>query len=211
MDATTKGVDENIHNTQISRYLESLANHGFLSRQRSRNPKYQITRAGLVELIGRVTQIPVAAPLERFFFSFYFVKTYETRLTELVEQKENRLPRSFQVELKALLDPKELLERQIRAVELEIRKLDERIRETQGAADLARSKAGVDSSEIVRLVETHYPYDLKNVKPMRELLLEVPPQQRIHELTIGNENRIALIWEPMRGHLENYLKTLRRL
>ena len=57
-----------------------------------------------------------------------------------------------------------MLSRQTRAVELEIRKLDERIRETKGAAQLARSKTGIASTELVRLIETHFPYDLKNVE-----------------------------------------------
>ena len=46
---------------------------------------------------------------------------------------------------------------------------------------------------------------------MRELLLEIPPPHRLYELTVGNENRVALIWQPARTQLISYLKILQDL
>ncbi|MGZ5278780.1 MAG: hypothetical protein ACXWC9_02485, partial [Pseudobdellovibrionaceae bacterium] len=131
MDSTTKGVDDKIHNTQVSRYLEALVSDGYAVKLgRGRTPRYQLTRTGLLEMVGQLGQVPVGAPLERFFFVFYFMRTYGARLTELVAQKENRIPKSFQIELQSLLDTNELLNQQIRYVQLEIRKLEVRLQDT---------------------------------------------------------------------------------
>ncbi len=214
MDATTKGVDETIHNTQISRYLEGLVKSGHASRVgKQRAPSYQLTRTGLLELVSQLTHVPVGSPIEQFFFVYFFARTYGERLKELVAQKENRLPRSFQVELEALLDHRELLEQQIRATQLEIKKLESRIQDTKGAHALAMklSAQGAKVDELIAAVESRYPYDLNSQKPMSELFREVPPPLRQWELTVGNLHRADFLWSSMKEYLQDYVKTLQRL
>ncbi len=214
MDSTTKGVDESIHKTQIARYLNSLVKDGFAERlAQTSPPRYLLTRAGLLELVRQLTKMPILAPIELFFFVQVFVRTYGERIKELVTQKENRLPRAYQVELEALLDLREIFNQQIRALQLEIRKLDERISETKGAHELAQKlvRKGASSEEIIRSVVEHHPYDLNSHKPMTELFHEVPPHLRIWELTTANENRAQFLWIPTREFLNNYIKQLQDL
>ena len=214
MESTTKGADESIHKTQITRYLNSLVKSGFAERVGSTSPpRYLLTRTGLLELVRQFTQMPLLTPLEVFFFVQVFVRTYGERLKELVALKENRLPRSYQVELEALLDLKEIFNQQIRAIQLEIRKLDERILETKGANELAQKlvRKGASSDEIIGAVVEQHPYDLNSSKPMTELFHEVPPQLRVWELTKGNENRAEFLWNPTRELLSNYLNQLIQL
>jgi hypothetical protein len=214
VDSTVKNVEESVHNTQISRYLDGLVRGGFASVKTGAGRKrYQLGRAGMLELVGRITRVPVQAPLEQFFFAHYFVKTYRARLTELVAAKENRLPRSLQLELEALLDPEEMRTQQLRAVQLEIRKLESRIQETLGAAALSAKleKEGTAVEEMVRAVEQKFPYDLNNAKPMSELFHEVPPHLRGWELTVGNRNRAEILWGPMRDYLRDYAEILKDL
>ncbi len=214
MDASTKGVDEKIHNTQISRFLDQLLKDGYATKSgRGSVPRYQLTRAGLLELVGQLVHAPVPAPFEQFFFVFYFVKTYGSRLTELVAQKENRLPRSLQVELQSLLDLKEILDQQIRFVQLEIRKLEERMKETKGAAQLASqlSTKGASADEMIRSVEQLFPYEMNSQKKMSDLFREIPPALRIWELTTGNTNRYEILWASQKESLEGYFKVLTQM
>ncbi len=214
MDSTTKGVDDAIHKTQISRYINALVKDGYAERIGSSSPpRYLLTRTGLLELVRQFTQMPMLTPVELFFFIQVFVRTYGERLKELVALKENRLPRSYQVELEALLDLKELFNQQMRAIQLEIRKLEERIRETKGAQDLAnklvRRQASIE--EIVSAVSEQFPYDLNSHKPMNELFHEVPPHLRVWELSIGNKNRAEFLWQPTLEFLKSYLQQLTNL
>ena len=214
VDATTKGVDETIHNTQVARYLDALVRDGHAKKSaKGRSPHYQLTRSGLLELVTQLTKVPVVAPLEQFFFVYYFVRTYGERLVELVAQKENRLPRSFQVELAALLDHTDMIERQIRFVELEIKKLDGRLQDTIGASKAAQelSRKGVGTDAIIKDVAQRFPYELNSQKAMSELMYEIPPQLRLWELTLGNQNRAGFLWAPLQFYLRGYLETLRKL
>ena len=214
MEATTKGIDEQIHNTQVRRYLEQLLNEGYAVRLgRGHAPRYQLTRAGLLEFVSQMVKVPVHAPLEQFFFVFYFVKNYGSRLTELMAQKENKLPRSFQVELESLLDLNEILDQQIRYIELEIRKLEERMKETKGAAQLAAEllAKGVSTDEMIRAVEQFYPYEMNNQKKMSDLFKEIPSSLRAWELTIGNTNRFEILWASQKESLVGYLNVLKQM
>lgn len=202
-------LDSQIHNTQVSRFTEGLVSMGFATRSRSKPHRYQLTRPGLIEIINRLTQLPAHPHPDQFFFVYYFLRNYGGRLAEMVEQKEQRIPRAFQVELKALLDHEELLNRQIRAVTLEIEKFDGRIRDTQGAHDLAKDNSDKGVDEVIRLIEQHFPYDLHAVKPMSQLLGEFPPALRQHELTTGNRCRVGFLWKPQQELLKNYLAILK--
>jgi len=214
VNSTTKGVDERVHNTQIARFLDGLVSVGHATRKGSgHSRRYQLTRGGLLGLVEQMVSLQMQAPVEHFFFVFYFVKNYGPRLTELSAQKESKLPKSAQIELSALLDSTELLHRQKRAVQLELQKLEGRIFETEGAAKLARDLVGKGrgSDEIVASVEQMFPYDLNSVKPMSELFREVPPALRLWELTSGNDARARLLWRPFKTYLMGYLEVLEDL
>lgn len=214
VDSTTKGIDSIVHNTQILRYLENFVRSGYASKMgKGRAPRYQLTRSGLLELVGQLTKASSGAPIEQFFFVYYFVRTYGQRLTDLVAQKENGLPRSFQVELEALLDHEELLNQQIRSIQLEIRKLESRRISTNSVVKLADdlNRQGAKADDIAREAEERYPYDLNSHKSMSELFREIPPALRTWELTVGNRNRSAYLWDPLMAYLESYLRTLQGL
>ncbi len=182
MDGTQKGAEASLHNTQIARYLEVLVKHGFAKRSGvAKASRYSLTRSGLLELVTRLTRVPVHAPMEQFFFVNYFVNTYRQRLTELVEREGSFMPASLRLELESLLDSKELIQTQIRFVELEIRKLAESLRDTQGAMELAEreSRKGVSAEVIIGKVEKEFPYELNSHKPLSEFLHDFPPDLRL--------------------------------
>ena len=214
MTPVSGDADAQIHNTQVGRYLESLAKQGFVDHVgKPKPPRYRLTRTGLMELVSQLTHSGQDARLEEFFFVYCFLKIYGNRLKELVagkESREYRLPRSYQVELEALLDHTELLERRIRDVQLQIRKIDGRIQETNATNALASklSARGEGAAEIIRAVEENFPYDLNRQKKMSEFMHEIPPELRTWELTSGNESRVRMLWTPMRNHFDSYLKIL---
>ena len=214
MDATAKDLELAVHNTQIARYLDQQVKAGYASRAGTgQNRRYRLTRGGVLASVEKLTVTPVTAPLERFFFIHYFVSNYHGRLKDLAESGGERLPKAFQIELSARLNAGEMLDRQIAFVRTEIQKLEARIKDTKGAAKLARdlTAKGRTPDETAAQVSEMFPYDLNSVKPMKTLMTEIPAHLRVWELTAGNDHRSELLWGPMKNYLLYYLENLNRL
>lgn len=203
-----------INNTQVLRYLEELVHEGFARRIAKKDrPNYRLTRTGLIELLTRLIPQSLHIQPEHFFFLYYFIANYKPRIQRLIEEEGKRFPLAMKLEVEGLLDSKTLLEQQIRYAELELKKLDGRIKDAEQGSVLA-SKLADDSlslSEIATAIEKKYPYELNSRKPLTELMQEIPPDLGIWELTTGSERRVTHIWGPQREMLVTYLGVLKRL
>ena len=83
-----------VQNTQVSRYIHSLVEDGY-ARQRKRNekqPHYQLTPAGVLELLHRVIERDHFNPREHFFFVYFFIHGYRTRLIGFIKNSGIRYP-----------------------------------------------------------------------------------------------------------------------
>ncbi len=212
MECSLPGGSLGVHNAQVSRYLNDLVSHG-LARKNTRGtqPRYNLTRAGVISVLQSLVDRNSFLPFEQWFFVHYFVRQYGARIDELAKEQGAQFPRALKLEIEALRDPADLVARQLRFVEKEIRKLEERISEARLAALLARKlfADGVKFEEVVAEVQKKHPYDLNNQKPMRELFSELPEAMRRMEIEHGNHERADLLWEPVKDFLENYRKALK--
>ncbi len=199
-----------VHNTQVMRYMEALVREGYARRVRGTWPRFRITRSGLLELLSEITERPRYLPLETFFFLYHFVGMYGARFEALIRRRGRQFPKALQLELRSMLDSGDMLERQIRYVKTEIKKLDTRIADSDGATDLARQmfSAGAGLDEVVLETQQQYPYQLNNQKPLKELFGELPEDLGHWELTVGSSVRAVLIHNPMRRMLQHYLAIL---
>ena len=196
-----------LRNTQIQRYLISLASEGYARQITKKNhPLYRLTRTGLLELLSRVALQPQLGRGARFFFVYYFLKNYRERLVALIAEEGKQFPPALRLEVEATLDIGELLSREVLHTEKELQKLRNRIADAAAASSLTTDlrKKKVEFSEIVRTVQREYPYELNSQKPLSELIGSIPEEARGWELEIGNRKRIEDMWEPEQKLLECY-------
>lgn len=214
VEGSLAGGEIALNNTQVLRYLESLAAEGYakvLSRQKQ--PRYRLTRLGLLELLTRLSNRPRGGRPEHFFFLFYFLSCYAPRITELIKAEGKHFPSAMRIEIEALLDYGRLLEEEVRKTQLELRKLEERISDSTQSSRLATKlfAQGAAMEEVVAELEKKYPYELNSQKPLSELFADIPPDIGRWELELGNTRRVTHLWLPTKQLLRSYLDALRTL
>jgi hypothetical protein len=204
----------NVQNTQIQRYLESLAREGFARKiTRGKQPHYRLTRIGLIELLTRISDEPQLARGHHFFFLFYFLRNYGPRLFSMVKAEGKQFPYSLKLEVERLLNIKGLLDRELAYAKKEMAKLNHRIEDAYHTSALMRNliRQKVSIADAVKEVEKRYPYDLNSQKPLTELIASIPEDAREWELTEGTVKRAEEIWKPEYAMLKCYLEQLEKV
>lgn len=200
--------------TQLSRYVELLVRSGYARRsKRERTTLFRLTRLGLLELLNRLTDTRVPLSPAQTLFRLCFLKSYRPWLHRLVESEGSSFPPALATELTALLDIDSLLTHEIKRIERALSRLEKRINDALKTSSLTTNRlaTGVPFPEIVKEVESRYPYELNSMKPLHELIASIAPDQRCWELQQGNILRVSIMWEPQRMLLRETLKQLRAI
>lgn len=201
-------------NNQIARYLHLLVQEGFARQlSRTKTPRYRLTRAGLLEVVNRIVHAGELPSREHFFFLYYFVKNYRPFIESLIKDEGKSFPTAIRLELEALFDVKALVEREVAATALAVKKLVVRMREAEQASKVAKQRRaeGRSTAEIVAELEESVPYDLNSQKPLGELISELRDAQKQWELEEGNGLRVQQLWKPTLSLLQTHLKLLHEL
>lgn len=203
-----------VQTTQLTRLLSGLVDEGYAKRlSRSRAAPFRLTRLGLIAMLSRVVEVRENDPPQVFLFAYFFLRSYRSRLIELVQVQGNHFPAALRIELEALLDTDSMLESKIRSVEKEIRKLSEGVNDAEATSALSRRlfERGMSVSEVVSEVEKRYPYEFNSLKPLHELMAELPADTRAWELERGNELRSEMIWKPALSLQQSFLQELLKM
>ena len=201
-------------NTQISRFLEKLLHDGYLRRTtRKVHPRYQLTGAGLMYLATKVISRPYFSQKEHFFFLHFFLLNYKPRLTALMRAEEAKFPYALQLELDGLLDADALLERQLYYALRELKKLEKRIQDQIGTAQLVTDLVAEKMSyrAISERIEQRFPFSLYTQKPVSQFLSETAEKMGIWELQVGGLRRNELMWKQTKEMLELHIRQLEEL
>jgi hypothetical protein len=203
-----------VQNTQVARYINMLVREGF-ARKLSRKgaPVFRLTRVGLIELLRRVVERRYIGSWDHVFFVFYFITNYRSDIEQLAKKEGREFPPSLKLELESLLDSSALLQRELRDAKRELQKLEERISAANSTSQLvtAETSKGTCFDEIVELCEFRHPYELNSLKPLSELISQLPEGLRRWELETGNLKRIEHIWLRSRALLCSYIAELENL
>lgn len=203
-----------IQNTQVLRYLKELEKDGYLRIIRAgKRPLYRLTRTGLIELISAAVGGDHIESPAQFLFLYYFISSYRPKIFDLIKAEGRQFPYALELELDSLLDAKQLLAKELKNAERQLREIDERVIDGQKAAQLTAEAILKKSTyaEIVQTWEKLYPYGLNSHKPLTELFSEIAPDIAQWELETGNKNRVELIWMPCRAIHLRYIETLKSL
>lgn len=209
----TSGLE--IKNTQIQRLLDSMTKQGYLKSNR-RNKSfvtYQFTSIGLLEIISRLIDLEQVTEIQDFYFLFHCVSLYSNKMEDFLIGDRKNLPKSYQLEIKHLLNARTLIERQRERVQHEIKKLNDRIQEAYKMSEYAKElfKTKKTIAEVVLEVESKFPYQLNNQKRMSELFKSLSPDIQLLEISDGPAFRARTLWEPLRDHFTAHLEQLDKI
>ncbi|MCB0331338.1 MAG: hypothetical protein KDD70_16825 [Bdellovibrionales bacterium] len=200
-----------IQTTQLTRQIQSLIENGYVKKlNRSSRSPFLLTRLGLIEMLSRIVTLREDEAHGIFLFAFYFSKVYRERLIALVREEGKQFPVALQIELEALLDHRSMLDDKISSVKKRLRKLSRGLEDAEAASKLASNlfARNIPLSEVVKRVEESHPYEFNALKPLSELIVEIPPEAREWELEHGNALRAELLWKPAYALEEQFLKYL---
>ena len=203
-----------LHNTQVMRYLDDLIKEGFAQGFTRQGQKfYRLTRVGLITLIQKLVRRKPRLPIEEFYFVFHVLETYGQTIAEMIRAQGEQFPAALRIEIESALDLRKFIEAHIDYVELEIKKLKQRVADSQAVTLMVHQmkKQGRSIDEMVGEVETKYPYDLNSQKPLSKLFKDVPVPLRVFFLETANIKRGSQIWNPVCAALESHLESLKRL
>ncbi len=203
-----------VHNTQIMRYLEQLVTEGDAKRMsREKQPRYRLTRSGLVNLLSKLAYREPGFPLEQFYYVYHFLEAYRGPLEALIQSEGNQFPPALKIEMDSILDVSKLLRAQVEFVENALQLLRKRVEENKAVIEIIREgrKQKKSVAEIVHEIEVKYPYDLNSQKPLSEFYEEMPLKMREFVLDIAIPKRTHQIWMPMLQILEKHLEILRTM
>jgi len=214
VDITLKDRVLTVHNTQIMRYLNSLVAEGYAQKiTRKGQSRFRLTRVGLISLLTQLIQRPPQFPLEHFFFAFHMVETYRAQIENLVKSEGQQFPSALKIELDALFNLEKILNEQVAYVRTELRKLKQRIEDSENVEKLVKKMRAEKRSisEIATAIEQQYPYDLNSQKPLAQFYNEIPKQVADWILDRAIGSRREQIWIPLVSILEKHLEVLERL
>lgn len=216
MEPLVGDVSLSVQNVQVARYLEGLSKAGWIQRSRKKTgemPSYLLNRQGLIHLVSALVSKPHHLPLEQVFFVHYFLKSYGNLFNELIQRDNQTFSPSLKAELSALKDPQAVVRTQLGFVDKMIAKIEGRVEEATRASALGKEilDRGGDSAAVISAIQTKYPYELNNRKPLQELMKDLPEALRPWEMTEGLSNRASFLWKPMLAHLKQYRSTLAEL
>ncbi|HET7058652.1 MAG TPA: hypothetical protein VFI05_07960 [Nitrospiraceae bacterium] len=215
LEATLEGPSLAVENTQIARYLTSLVTEG-LAKQTGghKQPRYRLTRVGLMEHLTHLVQRPHWWPIEEFFFVYYFLECYRDRIESLIAKERTLFPGPMKLEIHQLLHLSSFVERQEQLLDREIAKLDFRIADCRKTSELAKQlkTKGVAPDALLRVIQEKVPYQLNNQKPMADLFRETPGENWMWEMEVGSEKRASRIFLPLKEllvHIRGQVTLLR--
>jgi len=198
-----------LHNTQIMRYLNDLAKEGYcVRRTKAKEPRYRLTRVGIIEISRRIAQRRPQYPLEDFYFLYHFIETYGGPIQELVASEGSGFPAALRIELNEILNPVSMVKRQKDFLDLEIKKLRQRSKDNDEVVKIIsrmrREQKATD--DIVTEIDRKFPYDLNNQKSLKDLYKEIPERMRNFILDIAIQKRNEQLWKPSIEVMETHLK-----
>ncbi len=203
LDSLVPAEEVKVHNTQVMRFMRDLSRHGFAKATvKGGQTRFQLSRMGLLELLQRLNDRSTGG-FTGFHFTYYFLRTYGTRIQQMIQAEGSGYAQSLQMELKVLLDHKRFLQHRLEKLDHEIARLKVRIKETDETVALGEQlkRQGENPEAIVELLAKKFPYALQAQKPMTALMAEISPDQRLWELTEGNRQRTKLMWKAVLDEL----------
>jgi len=203
-----------LHNVQIMRFLEDLVTDGLAKKNgKSKETRYRLTPAGLVEVTHRLVHRKPSFPLENFYFVLHAVDAYRPQIEALLKMEAKSFPAGLRMELESLLEIKKPIREYIDFLNFELKKLRARIEDSKQVLQLVKDSRQKKKStvDIVSEIEKQFPYDLNSQKALTKFYAEMPTPVSDRILDVGLRKRTEQIWFPLEKVLDLHLQILKSL
>lgn len=203
-----------VQNTQVQRILDQMVGEELLKKHLKQDrPYYSFTPIGLLEITTRLVSAAPSLSMEEFLFVYHIVSLYSQKMEELIISQKEFLPTSYQLEIRHLLNAKNIVEEKLKKIDLEIEKLQARIADAEKMSEYAeiQIRKGKTIDEIASELERKYPYQLNNQKKMSSLFKELSPDLKRIEVSEAPIFRARTLWTPMLEYYQAFKNTLSNL
>ncbi len=201
-----------LHNTQIARHITQLVHEGFAKslKRGTGRPTYKLTKAGLFSLLSQLVHRSYLKDRLECHLVWYFLRSYTPQLQVLFGNSDSGLSIAQQRELEEYLNISDFIANQIRHVDTELKRLEERVNVAFAIAKevqqmLARRQS-ID--ECVAVVSKKYPYELNAQRSFSDLLKTLPPNLLVWELTKGSAIKARFVFEPLKTEILRFKEQL---
>ena len=209
---------QDIDLTQVRRALERARANGWAELgastpepKGSRGRRHVLTEEGIVHLAEALGGLE-RAPLDETLFVACFAASYRAAILMRVEGR-TALSAAARRRVARLLDPARLLREARRHTQAVLADLEERVRSSL-AIESSVSEAlasGASPAQVVRRMESLGSYQLQRVRPLAQVLLELPEDLQRFELLEGWTTRSRLLFAPQAERARAELTLLERL
>lgn len=203
-----------LHNVQIMRFLEDLVREGHAKKSgKSKDTRYRLTPAGLVQVTHRLVHRKPSFPIENFYFVIHAVDAYRPQIEALLKTEAKSFPAGLRMELEALLEIKKPIREYIDFLSFELKKLRARIEDSKQVLQIVKDSRQKKKStvDIVSEIEKQFPYDLNSQKALTKFYAEMPSPVADWILDVGLRKRTEQIWFPLEKVLDLHLQILKNL
>ncbi len=209
---------QDIDLTQVRRLLERMCRGGGAEPlpetpggPRPRGKHYALTEEGVVHLAESLAEVE-RAPLDETLFVACFAACYLPAILARV-QGRTALSSAARRRVARLLEPVRILRNARRHTAALVADLEERVRSSRELAHAMReaSARGATDAQVVERMESLGSYQLHRVRPLTQVLLDLPEDLRRIELTDAWVVRQRLLFEPQAERARAELALLERL
>jgi hypothetical protein len=196
--------------TQIRRALQSLERAGHCTGLRAR--RYRLNEAGLLELVEKLVD-EVGIGFEEVLFVLLIAASYRDILRARVHGAVVPISSPARRRMGIALDPARIAKRAVRNAERLVSDLEQRIAADRSLeSQLGQMKReGLSTTQIVERLTDAGAYQLQRIRPLAQLLLQLPEDLRAAELSAGIATRRAILFVPLLARAREELTQLRRL
>lgn len=214
-DVLSPGHDVDL--TQIRRALAHLVAQRWARARKSasatRSLRHWLEPEGIIGLAELVADPAHHRSLEDSLFAFTFAVTYRDAIVGRITTDPRRLDASTARKLRRILDPGRILDgahaQLLRLRSDLVQRSEEGRRLLVVAGDARRER--LDHAATITRLEKASPYQLQQVRTMRELFAALPSDLLARELESGIEDRIDWMFEPLAERAKSDLALLERL
>ena len=196
--------------TQVRRALESLERAGHCTRSRGR--RFRLNEAGLLELVEKLVD-EVGIGFEEVLFVLLIAASYRDILRARVQGAAVPISSPARRRLGAALDPSRIAKRAVRNAEKLVSDLEQRIAADQSLETqlYEMRKQGLSTVQIVHRLTDAGAYQLQRIRPLAQLLLQLPEDLREAELSAGIATRRGILFGPLLSRAREELGQLRQV
>ena len=199
---------------QLQRHLEKCQEHGEATVLKGRrSTSYRFTDTGFLKLMETLVGFEKLLKADELVFLTYLLNEYQTQLTARLIPENRFHSKDRKEEILSLINPENVLSRQIALVNSIRKDLTTRIEESEEITQFVRNelRSGKASGHIIAALDERFSYQLKGQRSFKELFAAVPESMLEEEISKGFSRRNKLLFAKLLTYYDGVASTLKSI